>query len=259
MLKVDGVSDVLLQVTTARIVQQAKSVMLMDVKAMGTVATCKILGSFMAGKPWYFHLSSSTSILFWIANKEKRASCYCEIIWPIAVLVTFYHPSQNLATKDLGSWLGVGWSFTWRSLCRVECLDKWAKDLSCFGIPRPLRLPIPTHSWLHTLSDASKDAYAAVTNLVCKNGINPPTSRLIVSKSRVSPLKSVIISRLEVMGALLACHLTKNILETLKVDGTTYWTDSTNVLYWIHNQSRIFKPLVANRILEIQRNTNPDQ
>ena len=51
MLKVDGVSDVLLQVTTARIVQQAKSVMLMDVKAMGTVATCKILGSFMAGKP----------------------------------------------------------------------------------------------------------------------------------------------------------------------------------------------------------------
>ena len=61
------------------------------------------------------------------------------------------------------------------------------------------------------------------------------------------------------MGAVLAIRMTKNILGTLHVNGATYWTDSTNVLYWVHNQSRIFKPFVANRVAEIQRHSNPDQ
>ena len=39
----------------------------------------------------------------------------------------------------------------------------------------------------------------------------------------------------------------------------SYWTDSENVYYWVRNQSREFKPFVANRIAEIQRSTNPEQ
>ena len=36
-----------------------------------------------------------------------------------------------------------------------------------------------------------------------------------------------------------------------------YWTDSMNVLWWVRNHSRKFKPFVANRISEIQRLAAP--
>ena len=67
------------------------------------------------------------------------------------------------------------------------------------------------------------------------------------------------IPRLELMGAVLATRLAKNLVKVLTVESVTFWVDSTNVLYWVRNQSRNFKPFVANRIGEIQRSTNPDQ
>ena len=48
-------------------------------------------------------------------------------------------------------------------------------------------------------------------------------------------------------------------LKVITVDRTTFWTDSENVWYWVSNQSREFKPFVANRIGEIQRTTSPEQ
>ena len=38
-----------------------------------------------------------------------------------------------------------------------------------------------------------------------------------------------------------------------------FWSDSQNVLWWIHGHSRDFKPFVANRVGEIQTSTNPEQ
>ena len=44
------------------------------------------------------------------------------------------------------------------------------------------------------------------------------------------------------------------------MDRVTFWTDSENVWYWVRNQSREFKPFVANRIQgKIQRTTSPEQ
>jgi hypothetical protein len=58
------------------------------------------------------------------------------------------------------------------------------------------------------------------------------------------------------MGAVLSSRLAASILT---VDRVIYWTDSENVYYWVRNQSREFKPFVANRIGEIQRTTSPEQ
>ena len=175
---------------------------------------------------------------------------------PLQFLAPFTIRAKILQQKTWTA--GIEWDEQLpESLC-VEWKD-WTnelKDLSYFEIPRPLRLPKPTKSWLHTFSDASKDAYAAVSYLVCEYSDRPTTSRLVASKSRVAPLKAVTIPRLELMGAVLANRLSTNILGTLNVNGATYWTDSTNVLYWLHNQSRIFKPFVANRVAEIQRHSN---
>ncbi len=98
---------------------------------------------------------------------------------------------------------------------RLERME--LSSLNGFKVPRPLRLPAPTITWLHTFSDASKDEYAAVSYLVCEYDNYGTTSRLVASKSRVTPLKSVIIPRLELMGAVLASRLTTSLLQTLDV------------------------------------------
>ena len=74
------------------------------------------------------------------------------------------------------------------------------QHLSSFEIPRCLRHPSPDEIELHMFSDASKDAYAACAYLVCRYEGNTPTSVLIASKSRVAPVKSMTIPRLELMG-----------------------------------------------------------
>lgn len=67
------------------------------------------------------------------------------------------------------------------------------------------------------------------------------------------------IPQLELMGAVVSSRLAQNILKVISVDRTIFWTDSENVWYWVQNQSREFKPFVANRIGEIQRTSSPEQ
>ena len=122
-----------------------------------------------------------------------------------------------------------------------------------------LRQANPQTTELHLFSDASKDAFASVAYLVCRYQDNTPSSRLIASKSRVSPVKAMTIPRLELMGAVLSRRLAQNILKVIPVDRTIFWTDSENVWYWVRNQSREIKPFVANRIDKIQRTTSPEQ
>ena len=65
--------------------------------------------------------------------------------------------------------------------------------------------------------------------------------------------------RLELMGAILSVHLAQIILKTSTIHRVVYWTVSENVWYWVRNQSREFKPFMANWLGEIQWSTNPDQ
>jgi len=63
------------------------------------------------------------------------------------------------------------------------------------------------------------------------------------------------------MAAVHGVQLVSEIVKTLEIDikMVTFWSDSMNVLCWIRNNSRIFKPFVANRVGEIQSSTNPCQ
>ncbi len=125
---------------------------------------------------------------------------------------------------------GVGWD----DILPDDLINKWSKwcselhQLSNVAVPRSLRLPNPIQACLHVFSDASKQAYGAVAYLVCRYPDDTSTSRIVVSKSRVSLTKTVTILRLELMGAVIATRLAKNINKTLEVEQTIFWTDSTN-------------------------------
>ncbi|XP_070560349.1 uncharacterized protein [Ptychodera flava] len=135
-------------------------------------------------------------------------------------------------------------------------------DLGKIRVPRCLQLPQEVVSVnLHTFVDASQDAYGAVTYARSTYATNLVSCRMVAAKSRVAPLTSTSISRLELMGAIVGLRLKETISEVLGImlNQVVFWSDSMNVLWWIRNQSRKFKPFVANRVGEIQTSTNPEQ
>ena len=113
----------------------------------------------------------------------------------------------------------------------------------------------------HTFVDASQEAYGAAsyTRHLYEDGT--VSCCLVASKSRVAPLQAVSIPRLELIAAVVGRKLSQAVNQALgiKKEEWIFWSDSTDVMYWIRGQSRKFKTFVANRVGEIQASTNPEQ
>ena len=112
-----------------------------------------------------------------------------------------------------------------------------------------------------TFVDASLKAYGAVVYLHCEYEDTTVSGRLISSKTKVVPLKPISVPRLELMAAVLGLRLTQRIVSILEVsmDTVMFYSGSKDVLWWIRGHGREFRAFVANRIGEIQMNTEPAQ
>ena len=111
---------------------------------------------------------------------------------------------------------------------------------------------------LHGFCDASVQAYAAVVYLWTVYADNSVTVQLIASKTRVSPVKSQTIPRLELLAAVILTRLVIVVRESLLMLGDMelyYWTDSNVVLLWI-SSDQSYKQYVSSQIKEIHQNTN---
>ena len=186
----------------------------------------------------------------------------------LSAIASLFDPLQFLAPFTVREkvlmqeiWMaGVDWDDKLPENLKAKW-EKWVsklRQLSNVAVPRCLRRANPENIELHLFSDASNDAFASVAYLVCRYQDSSPSSCLIASKSRASPVKAMAISRLELMGAVLSSILAQNILKVITVDKITFWTDSENVWYWLRNQRCKFKPFVANRIGKIQQMTSPE-
>ena len=94
----------------------------------------------------------------------------------------------------------------------------------------------------------SELAYAAVVyfHLTLTTALNAQVS-LVISKTKVSPIKRLTIPCLELCGACLLAHQVRQVLN-IPLSQTYAWTDSTIVLNWLDGSPKRFNTYMQNRI-----------
>ena len=115
---------------------------------------------------------------------------------------------------------------------------------------------------VHAFGDASEMGYGAVVYLKyfdTKEGVFKTS--FVAAKSRVAPLKTVTLPRLELLAALIAARLITFVVKALKLENNVplfCWSDSKVTLSWIKGSPHEWKMFVANRVTEIQNLTHKD-
>ena len=107
---------------------------------------------------------------------------------------------------------------------------------------------VSTATWI-----LSKLAFAGVVYLCMIDTDGDLHTSLVVSKTKVAPIKRLSIPRLELCGAHLLAQLLHHCKEVFGIPSvdTFAWTDSTIVLNWLVGNPRRFKAYVGNRVSHI--------
>lgn len=101
---------------------------------------------------------------------------------------------------------------------------------------------------LHGLCDASEDAYAGVVYIRTQDKCGNVHISLVVSKTKVAPIKQLMIPRLDLCGAQLLAQLLHNTKRSLNIstENVYAWTDSTIILSWLVGNTCRFKTFVCH-------------
>ena len=122
--------------------------------------------------------------------------------------------------------------------------DQWKRwrnslpDLEKIALPRcyhPREFGNIMRAEIHTFSDASKDAIGACVYLRLLNDKEEISNTLIFGQSKVAPVQTTSIPRLELCAAVLAAQAASRILKEIdmKLDEVTFYTDSKSGA-WLH-------------------------
>lgn len=149
--------------------------------------------------------------------------------------------------------------FEWEKPLPEDLKIKWEnvykelKHLSYQSIPRNYIPSVSVEVEIHGFCDASEEGFGAAIYVRSKDEMENWNLRLLCTKTRVAPLKSSTILRLELCGALTLAHLAKKTAEAWECgkEEIHLWTDSMVVLGWINSQSCRLKTYVLNRIEQI--------
>lgn len=122
------------------------------------------------------------------------------------------------------------------------------------SVPRFVLVSNAVRIELHGFADSSERAYGACIYLKSIDSNNETKISLLSAKSRVAPLKTTTLPRLELLAATLLAQLLSKFKQVLNIpiDNEYYWTDSKIVLCWINSPPNKWATFVANRVASIQ-------
>lgn len=106
------------------------------------------------------------------------------------------------------------------------------------------------HFEIHGFSGSFKSAYAAIICTRVITTIGEIFVNLLIAKTKVAPLRTLSIAKLELYGAELLANLVVFSQESLKIPNSNIycWTDSAIVLFWLRKQPTTWNVFVANRV-----------
>ncbi|GFX55600.1 uncharacterized protein TNCV_268881 [Trichonephila clavipes] len=148
----------------------------------------------------------------------------------------------------------------WNDLLPAEEYREWQEflesleNINNIEIPRRILVAFPEVIEIHGFADASERCYGAAVYCKSKNLKSETLVRLITSKSRVAPIKSLTIPRLELCAAVLLAKLVKRVVAALQLETAKLylWSDSMIVLAWLRKEPMDLKTFVQNRVAKIQ-------
>ncbi|XP_011163879.2 uncharacterized protein LOC105198742 [Solenopsis invicta] len=172
--------------------------------------------------------------LGWLAPVVVRAKIAFQATWLLGL--AWDDPLDEAAARQ--------WHAYAEELPRLECIQ----------VPRWLDVAWPADAAeIHGFADASERANAAVLYMRTSVGDSWRTN-LVAAKTKVAPLKTVLLPRLELCAAALLAKLTSHVCSALSLDRLRIhlWSDSTVALGWIRGHPTRWKTFVANRVADIQ-------
>ena len=117
----------------------------------------------------------------------------------------------------------------------------WQKRSGMFGL-------------MHSFCDSSKHIYSAVVCLRIKTSVTVSV-RFKGEKTKVAPLKSLSILRLELLTCVLLTKLVSEICppisSRLLIDNRFCCADSEVTLCWVIGKEKSWTPWVGNRVAEV--------
>lgn len=187
------------------------------------------------------------------ATRREVASRVMQIFDPLGLLAPVLIKGKLLMRLLCG--------IDWDEKLNPEHYEVWndyyisLKHIEKIRVPRDMTLENSAYKFdLFGFGDASEKAIGACVYAVYGKTDGTFASQLICARSRVAPLKTISMPRLELEAALLLSQLVQHVREALihKVRDISLWSDSTIVLGWIRTEPHLLKTFVANRITKIQ-------
>lgn len=152
---------------------------------------------------------------------------------------------------------------SWDDKISQEILQLWQSfantlpALNSLQIPRWVLCEGAQSVEIHTFTDASEVAYGACVYVRSVTKLGVYHVKLLTSKNKVAPIKTLTMPRLELCAALLGARLCAKIMKslTLRIVSQHFWCDSTIVLGWLSTSQNQLPPFVRARVSEIQELT----